>query len=271
VDEGWEWNPSLLRFRERLEAAFMDGLFEAIGTPTIDMPADRMRAELLALTAGSSGPSLSEYMRTTGTAGEMREFCVHRSLYQLKEADPHSWAIPRLDGRAKAALVAIQVGEYGDGRPERVHAHLFGRTMAELGLDASYGAYLAVVPGVTLATVNLVSLFGLHRRWRGALIGHLALFEMGSVGPMGNYAAALRRLGFGQMATAFYEEHVVADEVHSVIALDDMAGGVAESEPALAGSVVFGARAVQLVEQRLTAHLLGAWHKGRTSLLEPLS
>ena len=35
---------------------------------------------------------------------------------------------------------------------------------AALGLDPSYGAYLDLIPGVTLATVNLMSLFGLHRR-----------------------------------------------------------------------------------------------------------
>lgn len=28
--------------------------------------------------------------------------------YQLKEADLHTWAIPRLAGRSKAALVSIQ-------------------------------------------------------------------------------------------------------------------------------------------------------------------
>ncbi|HKY16232.1 MAG TPA: iron-containing redox enzyme family protein [Microthrixaceae bacterium] len=270
VAEEWEWNPSLLRFRQRLEADFMAGVIESIGAPSVDLSPSEMREELLTLTAPGGGPSISAHMAERGTINEMREFCVHRSLYQLKEADPHSWAIPRLGGRAKAALVTIQMGEYGDGRPERVHSHLFAQTMKELNLETNYGAYLRVVPGVTLATVNLVSLFGLHRRWRGALIGHLALFEMCSVGPMGNYAAALRRLGFRDAAADFYDEHVVADEIHQVIALDEMAGGLAESEPALAGSVVFGARAVKLLEQRFTTHILDAWREGRTSLLRPL-
>ncbi len=38
--------------------------------------------------------------------------------------------------------------------------------MDELGLDSSYHAYLDVAPALTLATVNVMSLFGLHRRWR---------------------------------------------------------------------------------------------------------
>jgi hypothetical protein len=51
---------------------------------------------------------------------------------------------------------------------------LFAQAMDELGLDSSYGAYLNRIPGYTLATVNLMSLLGLHRRWRGAIVGHLA-------------------------------------------------------------------------------------------------
>ena len=54
---------------------------------------------------------------------------MQRSAYTLREADPHSWAIPRLEGRAKAALVEIQSDEYGGGRPQRVHAELFARAM----------------------------------------------------------------------------------------------------------------------------------------------
>src|SRR5207253_3145280 len=137
--------------------------------------------------------------------------------WQLKEADPHSWAIPRLAGRPKAALVEIQKDEYGEGVERDMHQVLFGLTMHSLGLDPSYGAYLDHLPAVTLATVNLVSLFGLHRKWRGALCGHLATFEMTSVQPMGNYAAAMRRLGMSTDSRHFYEVHVVADAHHSSV------------------------------------------------------
>src|SRR5205807_8709536 len=134
--------------------------------------------------------------------------------YQLKEADPHTWAIPRLMGGPKSAMVEIQADEYGGGQPGQSHAELFADTMAGLGLDATYGSYLDLLPGTTLATVNLISLFGLHRRWRGALVGHLAVFEMTSVVPMSRYSAALRRLGVDHSARLFYDVHVEADAVH---------------------------------------------------------
>lgn len=41
-------------------------------------------------------------------------------------------------------------------------------------------AYLDLVPAVTLTSVNTMSFFGLHRRLRGAIVGHLAAFEMTS-------------------------------------------------------------------------------------------
>ena len=143
-------------------------------------------------------------------------------------------------------------------------------TMEALGLDRTYGAYLDLIPGVTLATVNLISLFGLHRRWRGALVGHLAIFEMASVVPMGRYASALRRLGFGEDATRFYDVHVEADEVHQVVAARDLAAGFARQEPERAGDVLFGARAIMKVEERFATALHAEWTSGRTSLRRTL-
>src|SRR3954452_22122882 len=106
-----------------------------------------------------------------------------------------------------------------------MHSGLFAQAMEALGLDATVNRYVDRLPGATLATVNLMSLFGLHRRWRGAIVGHLAAFEMTSSVPNRRYANALRRLGFGPRATDFFDEHVEADAVHENLAAVDLAGG----------------------------------------------
>jgi hypothetical protein len=196
----------------------------------------------------------------------MLEHVIHRSAYQLKEADPHSWAIPRLAPGSKAALLEVQFDEYGGGRADRMHAMLFAKTMAALGLDPTYGAYLHLLPAETLANVNLLFGFGLHRRRRGALVGHLAAFEMTSSIPNRRYGNALRRLGYGKEATDFYDEHVEADAVHEAIAAWDLAGGLAREEPDVAADILFGARALLALEARWAARLLGSWEAGETSL-----
>ncbi|MBI2709139.1 MAG: iron-containing redox enzyme family protein [Actinobacteria bacterium] len=260
-----EWDPAVLGLRGRLEQRFLSELHD-IAWPGSAVDPAGAEAHLVAMAAPGPGPSLSAWVLEHGTIAHLREFCIHRSAYQLKEADPHTWALPRLAGEAKAAMVQIQTDEYGQGCAGAAHAELFAETMQLLDLDPTYGAYLDRLPAAALATTNLVSLFGLHRRWRGALVGHLALFEMTSVGPMARYAEALERAGVPRGARRFYDVHVAVDAHHHRVALEHMVRGLLRDEPHLAGDVVFGAAALSAVEARFATHLLDAWRAGRPSL-----
>ena len=266
VPDDAEWDPAILGARRALESAFEDGLRRAVGHRELDPSevADALRG----ITAPPGDDSLSTFLEREATFEQAREFLVHRSAYQLKEADPHSWVIPRLTGVAKTTVMEIQYDEYDNDDPSWMHAELFRNTMVATGLDGSYGTYVERLPGRTLATVNLISLFGLHRRWRGALIGHLAAFEMTSSLPNRAYGNAFRRLGFDAEATRFFDEHVEADSIHEVLA-SDLAIEVATREPALAADVVFGAEAMATLEGRFSESLLRSWRRGETTLLGP--
>jgi heme oxygenase-like protein len=269
VDPFWEWNPDLIAARERLEYLFEDGLRESLPAETVRPP--EVEATLRELVAEDDGPPLARTLERRAGIEQFREFAVHRSAYQLKEADPHSWAVPRLSGRPKEALVEVQADEYGGGRPGRMHATLFANAMRELGLDSSYGAYLDRLPGSTLATVNLMSLFGLHRRLRGAIVGHLALFEMTSSVPNRRYASGLRRLGYGADACLFFDVHVVADAVHESVAAVDLAGGLARQDPKLGADVLWGARALLEIDGDWARHMMAAWEAQAPSLRPALA
>jgi hypothetical protein len=265
VDPRWEWHPATLAVLAALEEPFERALRDTVTAPVTGP--GTVGSRLFELEAADDGPPLSRYLERESTLGQFEEFVIHRSAYQLKEADPHSWAIPRLTGPPKAALVEVQFDEYGSGRPERMHSRLFATTMRTLGLDDGEDAYLDRLPGTTLATVNLMSHFGLHRRNLGALVGHLAMFEMTSSRPNRGYANGLRRLGFGPDATDFYDEHVEADAVHENIAAYDMAGGLAAAEPGLAPDILFGAAALLELEQVFAARLLDRWGRDESSLM----
>jgi Iron-containing redox enzyme len=266
VDERWEWSPPLLGERARLEAHFEDAL-DAIAGADLRASGGRLDDWLRRIVAEDDGPSLSGWIERRAELWHLRELAVHRSAYQLKEADPHSWAIPRLRGGPKAALVEIQADEYGGGRPERMHSTLFARTMEAMGLDSRYGAYLDRIPAITLATVNAMSLFGLHRRLRGAIVGHLTVFEMTSSEPNRRYAKAGRRLGIPDEGLRFFDEHVEADAVHEAIAAHDLAAGLADDDPGAAPGIAFGAQSLLALDTRFADSVLAAWESGESSLL----
>jgi hypothetical protein len=146
-------------------------------------------------------------------------------------------------------MVEIQADEYGGGAPERMHSELFAGLMRSLGLDATYGALWNEAPAAPFASVNTISLFGLHRRWRGAALGHLAAVEMTSSEPSRRYSAGLRRLGFDERVTVFYDEHVEADAVHEQIAAVNMCGSLVAEEHAASTSGWAASESRQMVSR----------------------
>lgn len=263
----WEWDTSVLAARAALERAFEDALRAVVDVPALPEPTPQAVAEtLFALTAPQPGPSLSRHVARRPDIAQARELLVSRSIYTLREADAHSWVIPRLTGRAKAALIEIQSDEYGGGRTERMHQVMYARAMRGAGLDDTYGAYVDLVPALTIASFNMMTMFGLNRRLRGAAIGHLAAFEMTSSLPCRAIAEGLRRVGFGDDVAAYYDEHVEADAVHEQIAGRDLAGGLAEDEPALLPDILFGAAACLAIDGWGGEQILQAWERGESSL-----
>lgn len=269
VDPHWEWNPGLLHLRGQMEQTFLAAVRRDVGEIGPDDTAADEMAALAVEPVDGAGPSY--YLRDKGTWDEMREYFVHRSLYHLKEGDPHAFAIPRLTGQAKASFVAVEFDEFGGGRGPRLHQQLFGDLMAAAGLDASYLGYINDVPAEALASVNLMSMFGLHRALRGAAVGHFASTEITSSPGSRRLVDALERMSAPDTCAAFYREHVEADAVHEQVVRSDVVGDLVAREPQLDADVVFGIRAHALLEDHLSDHLMACWTAGETSLRRPLS
>jgi hypothetical protein len=278
ADDRWEWNPAIIGFRGTLEQRWLASLRGLAihgaappsgAAPSHAVPSEAVPDRLTGLARRTGGPDLAGYLARKANGGQFTEYLAHRSVYQLKEADPHSFGIPRLTGSAKAALVEIQADEYGGGIPGRMHSELFRSTMRWAGLDDEYGHYVPAAPAVTLAVSNLMSVFALNRRWLGALLGHLAALEMTSTGPNRRYSAGARRLGADEAARRYFDEHVEADAVHEQIAAHDLCGGYAAQHPGASADIVFGASCCLALDDELARYLLSCWRAGRSSLLLP--
>ncbi|MDQ2676342.1 MAG: iron-containing redox enzyme family protein [Actinomycetota bacterium] len=267
VDDELEWDPAVSSLRRQLEDAMLEQLRAECAPVEAGSP-DDVPGLIFDLIERDDSPPLARYLETQADLEQFREFVIHRSAYQLKEADPHTFTIPRISGPAKAAMVEIQADEYGGGVADRMHSALFAKTMSRLGLDPTPNSYVDRLPASSLAPVNVITLFTMRRSLRGALVGHLAGFEITSSVPNRRYANGLRRLGQDAEATEFYDEHVEADSVHENIAAFDLARGLARQEPDLAGEILFGVSALLATEARFADQILASFRAERTSLVE---
>ena len=256
VAEDREWDPALLELRRSLERRLEARLRARFAPPE---PSDSFAETFFDFVAGHDGASLAAYIHRQADVDEARDLLRLRSVYHLKESDPTAWVVPRLPARVQAPLMEIQYDEYGAGDPNRLHAGLFATGMEACGLSRERGAYLDEAPLEVLEQNNAMSLFGLHRRLRGAALGHLAAFEATSSLPSRRMAQGLARLGLADEMVAYYQEHVAADAVHEQLAVRAVCANLLDEEPGLESDVYFGAFTALDLEDRFARLLLERW------------
>lgn len=273
VSDRAEWDPMLIVTRAALERTFEHAVRRLVGgtrtpaelTKVGDRPSEQVVLELTRMTV-SSGPSdVATYLQRRATREEFCDYLGERAVYHLRESDPQSFVLPRIGGAAKVALAELQYDEYGGGRPDRLHQELFARALASLDMSTDLAPYVADAEGATLASVNLMSLFALNRRLRGAAMGHLAAFEATSSLPCDRISKGARRLGLPEAVCDYYDEHVEADAVHEQLAIRAICGTLVDDEPELADDVLFGAAACLAVDGLAGEVLLDGWRSDRSA------
>lgn len=200
-----------------------------------------VESRLRAMVADGPSSPLARHLQRDADREEVLAFLRERSIYHLKESDPHAKALPRLDGPAKVALAELLYDEYGAGRPARLHSGMYADALAAAGLDPDYGAYIDEATAATLLSNNVMSLLADQGRLLGAVLGHLAAFEATSTDPCRRIAAGIERVGLPAEVSAYFHEHVEADAVHEQVVLGDICGAAVRADPALEDDVLFGA------------------------------
>lgn len=257
VDDSAEWDPAVLAVRHELERE-LEARLRSRWHGAATEP-DAVPDALAALVDADDGPSLADHVHRHADREQVLELLRQRSIYHLKESDPTAWVVPRLPVRAKAALMELQFDEYGNGDPNRLHAHLFAKGMAASGLRPEYGAYVDDAFPEVLEMNNAASLLGMHRRLRGAAMGHLAAFEMTSTLPSRRMVQGLERLEFPAEMVGYYSEHVEADAIHEHLAARNICGALAQDEPEQAPDILFGAFTCLDQESRFATRMLASW------------
>lgn len=267
VDPELEWDPLLLTFRRACEQRMVHALRADIRQSNGAQPGESAAQAVDRLCIEDpDATGVSHYLREDGSWDQFREYFVLRSIYQLKEADPHAWVIPRLRGISKGAVAAVEFDEFGGGRFEGVHQDLFADLLAAADLRSSYLGYFDAAPAVAVLASNVASYLGLHARHRGAIVGHLAATEITSPPGAARLLAGLERLDAPEACRHFYREHVEADAVHEQIMRTDVVAELVAAEPETDADIVFGVRCFELVEDMLANHVMDAWSAGRPAV-----
>ncbi|GAA3801864.1 iron-containing redox enzyme family protein [Nocardioides panacisoli] len=261
-----EWDPLLIAARQPMERAFEAAVRDLVGP--IDWPAGGEQPKqpgvavadrIFEATGSGALPELASFLQRRADVDHYRTYLARRAVYQLRESDPQSFVLPRLEGAPKAALAELQYDEYGGGQPSRLHATLFADALESLGMTTDVIPYVDQAPAATLAAVNVMSLFALNRRLRGAALGHLAAYEATSSVPCRMVALGARRLGLPDPVAAYFEEHVEADSVHEQVAVRDICGAFVDDNPAEAADVLFGVAASLAVDALAAEAILSPW------------
>ena len=267
VDPAAEWDPALVRIRRVLERRLEQELRAATRSRLVQAPdIEDVGDQLLALVRLDDGPKLSSYLRREATLDQLRDYLRERSVQQLRESDPQSFLLPRLEGSATVALAELQYDEYGAGRPDRLHQTLYAEALAGAGLDHRYPAYVGEISGTSLAAANVMSLFALNRRWLAAGLGHFAAFEASSSLPSRRVASGIERLGLPESVAAYFHEHVEADAVHEQVAARDVCGAYVAAHPDQRETVLFGAACALHLDALSGAELLARWADERAEV-----
>jgi Iron-containing redox enzyme len=265
-----EWDPAAVAVRRRLERPFEKQLRTAtapVVADSLEISDDDVVSQIEHTIGHAPGPDLARFLHREATRDQVLDFLAQRSVYHLKESDPHSFVVGRVGGPAKVALAELQYDEFGAGRPERLHSHMYAVALDAAGLDPEFGAYIERVPATTLAVNNLMSLLGLSHRLRGAALGHLAAFESTSSVPCRRIAAGIERVGLPEATAAYFHEHVEADAAHEQIVLRDICRNFVESEPTQRAEVLFGVAACLYLDALAAEDLLDSWAPSDTGEL----
>ena len=112
-----EWDPALLELRAGIEAGLERELRAATAARLRQVPdSGDVGEQLLAFVAADDGPSSAAYLQRSADRAQFEHFLRQRSIYHLKEADPHTFVLPRIDGAAKVVGRARSAREQRDER-----------------------------------------------------------------------------------------------------------------------------------------------------------
>lgn len=245
-------HPVIADIKWRLECAFLERLEGWDEARRWDLPDDPIEA-LRAVQATDRVPWVYHWLAERASPGGVRTFLELEGGPDGRFDDLVAQCQVGITGGAKVELAHNYWDEMGRGDGASVHTELH-RVMADaLGFRA---VSRAEQPLACLERALLGSTLATNRWLQPEMVGALGLIELQAGPRCRKVVAALERIGAGEQALAFYEEHARVDPLHGRAWVDRVVTPLAAEHPDLAWRIVRGAR----WRSTITARFLAATH-----------
>jgi hypothetical protein len=230
-------HPAVVGLKGRLEAALLDRVADQVGEIEVAGGASAVES-IRALASRDLVPSVYQWVAASARWTELRSFLAMEGGPDGGFDDLVALGQIGLAGEPKLEMARNYWDEMGRGSLPAIHTELQHRMAVAVRLGSTPRALL---PLVALDRSLLCTVFATNRRLQPELVGALGLIELQAGPRCRQVVRGLKRLGGGQDALAFYQEHAEADPRHGKAWLDHVVGPLS-TDPWWASGMVRGAR-----------------------------
>jgi hypothetical protein len=235
--ERFQHHPAVADIKWRLEETLVAELVRRDGTAGWHLP-ERPTAAMRAIAVRGLVPEIYEWLAHDADRREIVQFLSLEGGPDGGFDDLVAACQIGLDGPAKLELAQNYWDEMGNGSLARVHTELHRKLSRALGLSCPPRDRQ---PVEALERSVLTGLLATNRSLQPEMLGALGLLELQAGPRCRKVVAALERIGAGEDALDFYEEHANVDPRHGKDWVDKAVAPF-DDDSRWAGGIIRGAR-----------------------------
>lgn len=245
TDVDHERQPILRDVAARLERGVLDHELARVpeelvaGYPESGRPYVRWLKGIVNEHAAGWHPLYHEYFANGGTEEDLRLLLAQESTLDPRFDDILAAMQIGRTGEEKLEIAENYWDEMGNGDPEQVHTHLFGRTLAALDIDSAY-----LEKALTLeATIsgNLSACLAMSRRHYYKAVGYFGVTEYLAPRRFRCIVDAWHRLGLPEVGITYHHLHIGVDAGHAAGWFKNVVVPLVETEPMAGREIALGA------------------------------
>jgi len=184
-------------------------------------------------------PLYHEYFANGGSEADLRLLLAQESTLDPRFDDIlAAMQIGRCGGE-KLEIAANYWDEMGNGDADQVHTHLFGATMAALGIDSDY-LEKALMLEATISG-NISACLALSRRHYYKAVGYFGVTEYLAPRRFRCIVDTWRRLGLPEVGITYHHLHIGVDAGHAAGWFKNVVVPLVEAEPMAGREIALGA------------------------------